>query len=527
MIDNFLERFDRVRKTGNGWEARCPAHDDRVASLSIAVGNKHPVVLDCKAGCSFDDVIRAAGIDIKELLADDDKPQSIRYEDATETYDYQDEAGNLLFKVARFVPKTFRPFHLDNGRWKHGMGGQRRVPYRLPQIIEQVRAGKWVLITEGERDVHTLEKLGFVATTNPGGADKWSENWCAYFGDARVAILPDNDEPGRNHAQAVAKNLKGVAQTIKIIELPVAAKGDVTDWVRAGHGAEELKQIITSAPEWDAKPFDVDVVTVADVEARKVEWLWYGYLPLGKIVTLEGDPGLGKSTITLDLAAKLSTGSPMPDGQSLEGKHSVLLFTAEDSVADTIRPRLEVAGADLNKVHVVKAVRTDDGPRQLRVPEDIERIAAVVTAYETRMVIIDPFIHFLSPDIDSHRDHEIRRAMYPLTELAERLDICILLMRHLNKGQGKAIYRGGGSIGVTGAVRLGMVVGHDPDSDARALAVYKSNLAAVPDTITYRIVPHELTGIGRIKWGGIITADADEILEKKKSSRFRDALENR
>lgn len=520
MIAEVLARLENVKRMGAGATARCPSHEDRENSLKVDPGDDGRVLLHCHAGCSFEDIIRELRFEARDLMPE---RESFPLSEASEVYDYDDESGSLLFRVARFVPKTFRQFRPDG---TPGIKGVRRVPYRLPKILEAVKAKKHVFIVEGERDVHTLERLGFVATTNPGGAGKWHDDWRIYFDGAFVAIIGDNDDTGKAHVNDVARSLKDDAASVKVVALPVPPKGDVTDWVRSGGGTDDLKSLVRSAPPWsESRDLAAQVMTLADVQSTRVEWLWPGYLPLGKIVTLEGDPGQGKSTITLDIAAKLSTASPMPDMYRPDAPATTLLFTAEDSVADTVKPRLEAVDADLTRIHAVTAINTDDGPRPLAVPEDVDALEQAIRAYDARLVIIDPFIQFLSSSIDAHRDHDVRRAMYPLTSLAERTGVCILLMRHLNKGQGRAMYRGGGSIGITGAVRLGMVVGTEPDTEQRVLAVYKSNLAAMPTPISYSIVPAELRGVGCIRWGMPIDCTADELLAAPNKSKARRVLE--
>jgi hypothetical protein len=244
------------------------------------------------------------------------------------------------------------------------------------------------------------------------------------------------------------------------------------------------------------------------VEIESVDWLWEGRLARGKITLLDGDPDQGKSTITLDLAARISTGSPMPDGHRIDGAGDVILVSAEDGLADTVAGRLAAAGANRARIH---AVVLDRDP--LTLPEHITALTATVRRYRAELVILDPLMAFLSTEVNSYRDQDVRRVMGPLKMMAEDTRSAVLVVRHLTKTLGgPAIYRGGGSIGLIGAARIGLLVGSDPtDETRRALAVTKCNLAAHPHTLGYRLVPDELHNVVRIDWLGPIHLSAQQL----------------
>jgi hypothetical protein len=170
-------------------------------------------------------------------------------------YDYPDADGVLLFQVVRLDPKGFSQRRPDDaGGWVYSLKGVERVPYRLPQLIEAVAARRTVYIVEGEKSADRLAALGLDATCSPGGANKWRPSYTPFFVGADVVILPDNDQPGRDHAQQVAEALHEVA-SVRIVALPdLPPKGDVCDWLDAGHTAEELSNIQT--PAITDKPID-------------------------------------------------------------------------------------------------------------------------------------------------------------------------------------------------------------------------------------------------------------------------------
>jgi len=230
-------------------------------------------------------------------------------------------------------------------------------------------------------------------------------------------------------------------------------------------------------------------VKLSQVQKKPVIWLWPGYVPLGKLTVLDGDPDLGKSTLLLDLAARVSTHGVMPDGkQGVNG--GVLLLSAEDGVEDTILPRLLAAGADVDRVEV-------------KIEEDLKRINA-------RLLLIDTLSAYLS--VDTRSDQEVRRALHPLKLIAERCRCAVIYLRHLNKSTDtRAMYRGGGSIAIIGAARAGLLVGRDPDNGRKVLAQTKHNLGPEMPSLTYELALSE-HDVCRIVWTGTSPRRADELL---------------
>lgn len=251
------------------------------------------------------------------------------------------------------------------------------------------------------------------------------------------------------------------------------------------------------------------LVTLADVVAEQVAWLWPGRLPLGKLVVLDGDPSVGKSTLTLDLAARVSTGSEWPDGAAGCAPAGVLLLSAEDGLADTIRPRLDAAGADPSRVHALTEVPApnDDGDhwvyRPPSLPRDLAHVERAIREHGVRLVVVDVLMAFLSGKVDSHRDQDVRGVLHQLADLTARTECCMVLIRHLRKSHGgPALYAGGGSIGIVGAARAAFVVGRDPADESgerRVFAPTKVNLAVAPPTLAYRLASTPI-GVARVEW---------------------------
>ena len=276
----------------------------------------------------------------------------------------------------------------------------------------------------------------------------------------------------------------------------------------SGNDLELLPQI----PGVDAEQCTACVVRLSDVEPESVDFLWPGRIARGKLTIVEGDPKTGKSTLVLDLVARVSTGSPMPDGAMLPKPAGVILMTAEDGLADTVRPRLDAAGADCSRIVAWEAVPVCDdeenniSERPPSLPRDLEMLETLIVEHEAALVVVDVLNAYFGADVDGHRDQDVRRALMPLAKLAERTGAAVLVIRHLNKSSGaNALYRGGGSIGIAGAARSILLAAVDPDDTSgtqRVLAVTACNVAAPVPALAYRVVSAEEHGCARVVWDG-------------------------
>ena len=228
------------RRSGAQWMARCPAHEDANPSLSISDGKDGKVLVHCHAGCSQDAVL--AALRQQSLWPEPTTSERLQH-GLVATYDYTDENGELLYQVLRYEPKDFRQRRPDGcGGWIRNVEGVRKVLYRLPKLL--AAATEPVFLVEGEKDVHSLERWGLLATCNPRGAGGWREEYGDVLRGRECVILLDNDDVGRKHALTVAESLLSKAAPIRVIELPdLPHKGDVTDWIRAGGTIAQLRQL--------------------------------------------------------------------------------------------------------------------------------------------------------------------------------------------------------------------------------------------------------------------------------------------
>lgn len=565
-----LPRFHRV---AGQWVACCPAHPDRNPSLAIKLAANGDVLLFCHAGCQNRAIVTELGYAMSDLFSGDSTPHgagrtqaSHKAQEAQEAsaklypswdalpdtwhggrlvdfYNYEAADGSLAYVVRRYEKpaalvghkpdKECIPFHpVARGQWALGLPDE-RVLLNLPHINGAAK-DTIIYLLEGEKTAKALHKalaaasLPGVVTTTVGGSEAGDKTPVDALAGHRVVILPDSDAPGRKYAKKIAERAQKVgAAAVAILEFDgLPEKGDFVEWQAAGHTAEELATLATERLKALAR-FQPLGVRLSEVKPEQVRWLWPGRIPLGKVATLDGDPGLGKSTLTAEWAACVTNGRAWPDGSRCE-PGGVVLLSAEDDAADTIRPRLDAAGANPAKVYHLTgvAVRDDTGAytdRDVYLPGDLPVVEAAIEQMAARLVVIDPIMAYLSSDVNSHRDQDVRGALRPLAALAGRTGAAIVLVRHLNKAMGgSALYRGGGSIGIIGAARAGLLVAPDPDdpesgkpNGRRVLAVVKSNLSMEVPSLTFHVMSApDNPSVGVIEWGEVSNRTANDLMSQ-------------
>jgi len=254
----------------------------------------------------------------------------------------------------------------------------------------------------------------------------------------------------------------------------------------------------------------------SDIALKPLRWLWPGRIPLGKLTLLIGDPGLGKSLLTVDLASRVTCGASLPDGVRCE-PGGVIFLSAEDDPADTIRPRLDAAGADVSRVHILEAVRValtngSLAEKTFNLETDTAHLEDALQKHpDVRLIVIDPVSAYLG-GVDSHSNAEVRGILAPLAALAARFDVAVLCITHLRKSAGAAIYRAISSIAFAAAARAVWAVAEDPeDANRRLLLAVKLNLSANAGGLAFRIEPEN--GIPRLAWDvEAVSVTANEIL---------------
>ena len=343
-----------LAKMGQQSMVKCLHHDDGTGSVHVAPGTTHPVLITCHAGCTFEQILTAAGVDVQETLADRD-PNDITAQNewtpggpASHIYTYADENGELLFEVLRAPQpgggKKFFQRHRDSNErsgWKWSMQGVRRILYRLPEVCQAVSNGHTVYVVEGEKDVETVRGLGCYATTSPMGAGKWNDEYSQSLAGARVVIISDADTAGRNHARSVRESLIRAGCSVSICEPKEGCK-DVTDHVRAGGTLETL---IETVPEAEDKrgSYGVDVLTAIKRVFEQKSFVIPQVLARGDRLLVTGFEGHGKSTLLRQMAVQCAAGIhpwtnlPMPP-------QKVLVIDVENHPDQTLESWQQLVG---------------------------------------------------------------------------------------------------------------------------------------------------------------------------------------
>jgi putative DNA primase/helicase len=389
-----------------------------------------------------------------------------------------------------------------------------------------------------EEDVNALEKIKVRAFTFGDASDGLSngvKRRLEVMKDVRLVILTNNDKNNQNHAEekAALAHATGVA-SVKVVQIETS----ISDFLEDGGTAEQLIGMVADAPPWaptaetttehssGADDYRLEMRCMADVKPEKIEWLWPGRIAVGKQTLIGGEPGLGKSQVTAALAATVTTGEYWPCDEGRSPRGSVIILSAEDDASDTVRPRLDAAGADVSRVHLISAVHQDDGKvrRTFNLQADLALLEkAIQEVGDVRLVIIDPVSSYLGKT-DSHNNAEVRSTLAPLGEMAARLRTAVVAVTHFSKGDGRsAVNSFIGSIAFVANARTAFIVTRDPDDENRRLFVQaKNNIAANGGGLAFRVEQHLLDGgivASCIAWESEkITRTADEILAANSQS---------
>lgn len=511
QFDAVVDAFARVsavapKQTPRGVKVCCPAHDDKMPSLDITRGTDQPVLIKCWAGCDVEDVLAAAGLTWADVSAD--KPMPERPSSAPVVrevrrapkpvvekraeYVYTDEHGTPAFRVVRRnMPDGSKRIYQERptpeGKWvtgitaKNGESLIRPVPYRLPRVLAGVAADALIFVVEGESCVEAAESLGFIATTNHGGAGKWRSEYADYLAGARVVVLPDNDEAGRKHAAMVTESLSPVTASVTILDLPgLPEKGDLADFVASGGTADEVRAHLRASTQEKEIPAGVRVPELAP-EAH--------YGPVGDIVaalepTTEAAPAALMGYLLTSYGAML--GSNVTADVWGEPQHTCLFTVVtgasaaarKSTAARAIKPFLNMLNTDF------MVERTEEG---------LASGEAIIDALKD----------------DANDPHKDRRMLVNEDEFARLLEVTSrtgnTLVQVLLSGWDSA------TIGVrtkgSGKVRVSRphigVVGNVPDTDLRsALHGFSSGFA---NRFMYLLVdsPHDLPFPRRLSPGDV------------------------
>ncbi len=459
---------------------------------------------------------------------------------------YRDAAGEVIYHRIRARDrdgaKWIRPMRLNGHGYELGEPDfpNGKPLYKLDRIAANPDAAVWIV--EGEKAAGALTKLGAVATTSGGAQSAAAADWTPLRGRECIAWA-DNDDAGVEYMDAVAAILQGLdgkLSTVDVDALALPPKGDAWDWAHAHPQAtladlEALRRspartaaadvsapsaLAPSATAADSSGTVVEVARADTIAPEAVEWLWGGYIALGMPHLIAGAPGTGKTTLALAFAATISSGGRWPDGtRAIAG--DVLIWSGEDSAANTLVPRLIAMRADMSRVHIVRGVSADGERRWFDPAKDFPALTlAAARLPRLRLMIVDPIVSAVPGD--SHKNSETRRGLQPLVEFAERVGCALYGVTHFSKASSARdpIERVTGSIAFAAVPRIIMATAKLPEDQGggRVLVRCKSNIGPDGGGFRYELRQGELDGAhrgivaSRVEWGAPIEGTAREIL---------------
>ncbi len=506
----------KVKRTHDGYMISCPgpshAHGDRNPSLHVTHGRAGDAVLTCHTGCEREAVVEAFGLTMADLFASttpksEHPPVDLAWLAAT--YSYVDEHGVELYQRERIEhfprkAKTFAYRHRVGNGYAPGRGDHEPVLYNLPAVKATAAARGEIHACEGEKDAISLCNLGLVATT-AGAVGDWKDEYACHFVGARgIVIHADNDTPGRKLARRVEAACRALDIPTRVLVSPFGK--DVTDHLELGHGLDELEILEDDEPAVEGEHARFSVRTYNEIAMLRATWLYKGLIPQKALTLLAGEPGVGKSTIALDIAAQITLGT-LP-GEDFGRPRDVLIVATEDLAEYTIKPRLAAAGADMGRV--LDLVMHETGTT-LELPDDLPNLETIMTDHNVALVILDPLTSRIGKGLDTHRDSDVRKALEPLAGIGNRLNVAVLGIIHLNKaGNTDPLRAVMGSVAFGAVARSVLFAMEDPNQEGRHLfGLAKSNLGPmdVPTmTYTFDAVTVAETDAGpivisRVAWG--------------------------
>jgi len=414
-------------------------------------------------------------------------------------YKYQDEQGNPVYRKVKVIfwtgDKKFYFEHPEGKGWHWGKGKAPFIPYNL----DKFKGHEEVIICEGEKDANTISqlKIGFLTTSAPTGKGAWPETLTPYFKDfKKISFIYDvgATKDARSHAEKLQKVYPEMQ--IYIVKIPMEKDGnDITDYLAIQKDRpmalldllNKSKKFIVQKPQEDR----AHIIIVDEVELKPIRWLWHHVFPADKVSLLVGDGGAGKSYFANYLASRITTGRDWIDPEGKQPIGKVVIITTEDGVADTIKARAALMETDQKKLIIIDGISEgiSKDVRSLTICDNLALVEkAIIETGDVRLLVFDPITEFLG-SIDDHRAGPTRSALAPLTTLAEKYRLSILIISHLNKDDAKKlIYRTTGSQSYVNMARAVWAIAEDDEAeDRRFLIPVKQNLSKKPPALAFSI----------------------------------------
>ncbi len=438
-------------------------------------------------------------------------------------YHYKSADGEWLYSRMRLnhpeKSKIIRPFYKDNGNYILGepkFKGKKPL-YQLP-LIKDAETIYWV---EGEKKADALIALGLVATTSGSATSHDGADFDPLRGK-RIVIWADFDESGKVHAEAVKSILEKLncgVTSIDVDRLNLPVKGDVIDWLQMNPSAKKEEVLaLTILPNELKTTHEVILLKASELKPKPINWIWDGWIACGKFHLLGGVAGTGKTTISLALASSITIGGKFPDN-SRSPCGNVVIWTGEDDIADTLTPRLMAMGANLERVHFVQGVISEDGEQPFNPSTDLPILQqAILKIGSVKLLIIDPIVSVVKGD--SHKNAEVRKDLSPLIYMAESMGFAIIGITHFSKGTSgrEPIERITGSLAFGAVARIVLVASKSKSDDGEDIRIFlraKSNIGADDGGYEYSLEQTFINGeieTSKVQWKDAIEGTARDLL---------------
>ena len=474
-----LERLPGYRRSGSGYMARCPAHEDRTPSLAIDEGRSGNVVLKCHAGCPSEAVVAAMGLKMSDLYADSHANHGGKgtEKQTVATYTYTDaEAVPVFYRDRREwlehgeIKKDVLPRQLDGTR-----KGTPPVPYRLHEVAAGIDTDGTIVLVEGEKAADALSESGYTATTT-GSSTSWKPAFAEHFRGARVVLWPDADAPGEQYIADVARDLKGVAADLRVLRFEGKPKGwDAADYFTEGGTDGQLDQLLADAPLMGSTaaptglPDDEESsslplpIRAANITCRSaVEWSVQGLATAGDIGLFAGEDGSFKSTAMLCIVGAVAGGAAVFG--RFQAEQGAVLWISEEDPAHVIRNRLEAicrghgwnVTTVLGNVHVLALAECQLASTAWRL-----HLQAIIRDLDIKLVVLDPYAELMAGEENSNTD--ARPIIKAIRALTKPTGANVFVIHHFGKPfEGKrAVDRIRGASALRAASRITYTVEHD------------------------------------------------------------------
>lgn len=490
------------------YSAKCPAHDDHRASLSIARRDDGGILLNCHAGCTPEQITTSLGLAVHDLY-NTTAAQVFGGKREVAIYRYIDAHGNKSEKV-RYSDKSFT-WRQDDGR-----GG---YVFNRKGVEPSLYMTGWgdlpdtVYFVEGEKDVDNIMRAGFYAISVPDGAEsKWKPQYTESLRARNVVVIQDNDAPGRKLARTAAKELTGTAKSVKILDLTciwpgLPDHGDTSDLLShmgPAEGMAAIQKHTAVLPEFTSDAADANscrpaLVKASDIPYEPPRWLISPYFQRGKGTLIQADSGAGKTAFMCAIAAHVSTGRPLL-GIPIETPGNVLILSVEDDLP-VLRGRIEANGGDLDKCHFM----TNAAGLTFNSPE----VEQAVKQINAKMLIFDPFQAFLGASVNMDKSNQTRPELAKLFEMSDRNDCSVAIIAHIGKfsAGNSAVNRSLGSVDIPAAMRSVLQIVKNPENDTERIAIHvKCSNAPKGRSVAYTIGDR-----GGIQWSGFSAMTEEDL----------------